>query len=236
MVQSNKKFCLKADGEAREMFCFERLSKCEGRNCATWVDVDGSIGYCCLIDSMLRNKEFELDNVDRKTLLTREKAISEYDFCDWLDECKTDKCVGWIDYGGGLGCCVKDHLIGEKYQTTVVEGATNFLKIKRVWDNSFKSILLLMKDITERIESDFNSEEISYVITLSIRDIFRELSKDKDKGELFYFLKNVARFDGNGDVVKVDDDFLDFVFWVMTMGAAMNRFLVVQDIAEIMAE
>ena len=235
MVYSNKKFCIKTVDEARDLVCFNKDVRCVGSDCNAWTAIDGKVGYCSLIESTLKNKQFDLDNVDRKTLLTFDRVKEEYK-SNCVRECNANQCMGWIDCDEHMGFCIKDHLIGEKYTTGVVEGATNFLKIKRVWDNSFNMILCLMKEVTERLESNFNPEEISYLITLMVKDIYSEISKDEGKRDLFFVLKNLVRLDMDGGVIDLDDDFLDFMFLTMAMGTAMNRFLFAQDMAELLAD
>ena len=47
-------------------------------------------------------------------------------------------------------------------------------------------------------------------------------------------LKNYVSLDVNGDVIDVDQEFIDFVYTVMVFGAATYKLFFLQDLAEVM--
>lgn len=217
--------------EASKLLCIQAGDKyCSVDKCDDWIVLSNNLGYCNVFNFLFRQRELKLDNVDFDSLLTTKEAKQEYaDICVH-QICHAAKCMGWVKIKEDWGCCIYDSNIAEKYNTEIVEGATNLMKIKRVWDVTYNVLVEMLNETQSSIENGYNYDEINYITIKVINDLISGHNDDKDN--FYYTLKHFVKFNNEGEVLEIDSDFATMLGIFMMMGATMQRYLFIQNLAE----
>jgi len=217
--------------EASKLLCFQYSEKecCDSFRCKDWVELSKDTGYCNNFRHILHYKDLNLDNLDLNSLLTKAKAVQEYQNQCHHVTCQNVKCMGWIKIKKDLGYCVLDPGITEKYSTGVVEGATNFMQIKRVWDNTYDVLVKMLDETQKQVESNYSMEELGYIIIKVLSD----LQEGEDSKDNFYYnLKSFIRMGTNDSILEVNEDFAILLTMFMMVGATLYKYMAIQEIAE----
>lgn len=220
--------------DIKEKFCLKNGIQCDPTKCEDWFEIDNGVGYCEEVKFYLRakDKHINYDNIDYDSLVKHSKAVAEYRDRDECTPCKINKCVGWIEYEDGLGICVKDGRAQEKYTTDIVEGATNFMQIKRLWDATYNIINHLGKESFEKIEKSYGREELKYYVMKMMTEIIK-FEREQGKSNFYLDLVSFVKLGSDSEVIDIDENFLILLQTFMDFGVAIHKFIFVMDLAEV---